>query len=78
MILEHKQHESVVSMMHQSGFRIFISYLQELEDRKIEQMLNCKKEETVRDKAQYIKAIRDISQFFRMCETQIREHTEQV
>lgn len=75
MKLGEDEMQSVLSMTNTAGFRVFVDYLSELQDKKILQMKKCKKEDTVKDKLQYLACIDEMTQFFRMCRTQVAEHT---
>lgn len=75
MILTEDEMEEVVGMMQHNAFKILIRYLQAEEDAEFERMLNRRSEETMREKAAYIKGIRSVAKFFKMCKTQISEHS---
>jgi len=76
MKLDEEEMSAVLAMTNQKGFRVFVDYLAEMQDRKITQMKKCRKEDTVKDKLQYLSCIDDVLQFFRMCRTQVAEHTQ--
>lgn len=78
MIFDLEAMEKVKNMMGHQGFKVFLDFLASEEDKTVEDMLKCRKEESMRDKVQYIKGIRRIVQFFNMCKTQVAEHTETV
>jgi len=75
MKLDEEEMQAILSLTNTKGFRVFVEYLSEIQDKKITAMKRCRKEDTVKDKLQYLSCIDDVLQFFRMCRTQVAEHT---